>query len=422
MKIIHTSDLHLGQIIYQHYDRADEHDFFFSQLRDLCIAEAPDALVVSGDVFDIQQPSAATWHQFTDHFVKLRRECPGMHIIITAGNHDSPSRLHSHRSVWKEIDTDIVALPPVMNTESDEDISPDPHIIKLNSGYIIALPYMASYRAEMVQQLLDRVALMNTAGLPVVMMAHQAVEGCDLSGHDMEIGNQRAMGLSAFGAGFDYLALGHIHKSQTLGAMPDTYKDDEVVVHKSPVARYSGSVLHVSCDESYPHSVSIVEIDHHAGDVRIRTHRIHQLRHFFSLPIGDDKKITNTAEALQAIQELADIGVSGYVRFRIGSEIILPADFNQSVYTFIEHSCPQLRYNPKIDWIGEARDKSDSDSQPKFEVAELQQMTDPLQFIEKTIDQYPGLDFDILKDAFIEIREEVRKIEEENMNKSKSRK
>lgn len=90
MKILHTADLHLGQVIYQNYDRTDEHDCFFSQLEQWCREERPDALVVSGDVFDIQQPSAATWKNFTDRFVRLHEASPGMHIVIVAGNHDSP--------------------------------------------------------------------------------------------------------------------------------------------------------------------------------------------------------------------------------------------------------------------------------------------------------------------------------------------
>ena len=57
MKILHTADLHLGQIIYQNYDRSDEHRYFFSQLERWCREERPDALVVSGDVFNPERDS-----------------------------------------------------------------------------------------------------------------------------------------------------------------------------------------------------------------------------------------------------------------------------------------------------------------------------------------------------------------------------
>ena len=88
MKIIHTADLHIGQIIYQNYDRSDEHQHFFRQLEEWCKAENPDALLISGDVFDIQQPSASTKRAFTEYFVQLHQSCPDMCIVITAGNHD----------------------------------------------------------------------------------------------------------------------------------------------------------------------------------------------------------------------------------------------------------------------------------------------------------------------------------------------
>jgi exonuclease SbcD len=63
-------------------------------------------------------------------------------------------------------------------------------------------------------------------------------------------------------------------------------------------------------------------------------------------------------------------------------------------------------------------DKSEeAESKPTFEVAELQQMTDPIAFIEKTLDQYPGLDLDDLRSAFEEVRQETQRVCEEKENK-----
>ena len=66
MRIIHTADLHLGQIMYQDYSRDDEHDHFFAQLESWCLDYRPDALVVSGDIFDIQQPGATVKRRFNE--------------------------------------------------------------------------------------------------------------------------------------------------------------------------------------------------------------------------------------------------------------------------------------------------------------------------------------------------------------------
>lgn len=415
MKIIHTSDLHLGQIIYRHYDRDDEHDRYFARLADLCVAERPDALIVSGDIFDIQQPSAAAWRRFTDHFVALHRRLPSMKIIITAGNHDSPSRLHAHRRVWEEIGTTIIGLPPAADLDRLPAGWESDYIISLPGGYVVAIPFMAAERPEMLQHLLDTVAARNTADLPVVMTGHLAVSGSDITGHDFDIGRIRTTALPNLGTGYDYLALGHIHKPQTLGHPADCMAEE--AEYPAPVARYSGSALHVSCDEAYPHTISIVEIDRHCGQVRIRQHRIHQLRHFKTLPTPGEPDFNDAEEALAALETLAsapDRNPAGdYVRFRLPRTIWLPSDFSQRVYDIIARHGESLRYNPKIEWIGAAATDSGAEAVPQFEVAELQQMHDPLQFIRQTIDQYAGLDLGVIEEAFDEIRREVAALSEQ---------
>lgn len=425
MKIIHASDLHLGQVIYQHYDRADEHERFFSQLEGWCRLHEPDALIVTGDIFDIQQPSANVWLQFTRHFIRLRKECPGLRVILLAGNHDSPSRLHSHKLVWEEVGTTIVAFPPAADVLDQLEGWEEEFIIRLPSGYVVALPYMAVAREEVIQHLLDTVEKRNSEGLPVVMTGHLTVKGCDVTGHDLEIGNIKSVELGRLGTGYDYLALGHIHRAQTLGHAPDNY-EGHTVSYPSPVARYAGSALHVSCDETYPHSVSLVEIDHRCGTVSIRPLIIDQLRHFHTLPLKGNQPITQVSEALSHLEALdsmlADSGEEGYVRFRMDNSTNLSADFDQRVYALIENRGNRLRYNPKIEWTGTENDSERAVEAPRFEVAELQQMTDPMQFIEKTIDQYDDLSLEILRDAFDEIREEVRRIKETPTDKKKRKK
>ncbi|MDE6448125.1 MAG: exonuclease subunit SbcD [Muribaculaceae bacterium] len=415
MKLIHTADLHLGQIIYRHYERADEHDHFFRQLSQWCAEEHPDALLLTGDIFDIQQPSAATWRRFTDHFVALHHRHPDMKIILLAGNHDSPSRLHAHRAVWREIGTEIVALPPAADIDALPAGWEEDYVVSLPAGYVVAIPFMAAERPMLLQHLLDYVAERNTSLLPVVMTGHLAVTGCDVTGHDFDIGRIRTTPLDRLGQGYDYLALGHIHHPQTLLHTADALL--ECVSYPAPVARYSGSALHVSCDETYPHSVSVVEIPSHGGMVTIRQRRIEQLRHFLTIPPRGETAPTDAEEALAMLEtlamEAAGSGAEHYVRFRLPRAIWLPSDFNQRVYDIIARHGDHLGYNPKIDWCGAdpaAGSDADADATPQFEVAELQQMTDPLQFIEQTIDRYPGLDLDMMRSLFTEIRKEVEAI------------
>ena len=418
MKILHTADLHLGQVIYQNYDRSDEHRHFFHQLEQWCKEEQPDALLVSGDVFDIQQPSATVKKAFNDYFVHLHQVCPQMHIVITAGNHDSASRIQAERSVWQLANAHLVGTPPAIDSLDKNDGWQYQYIVKLDSGYIVALPYMTGERREIIQSILDTVASDNTMGLPVVMMAHQAVTGLDIAGHDFNIGTLKTLNTDAMGHGFDYLALGHIHKPQTIG-----HQDDAMTIttsYRAPVVRYSGSALHVSCDETYPHTVSLVEIDCHQGEVKIRQLRIDELRHFYVLPL-DGSSFTTADEALQSMKEFVGEDGRGYIRFRFDANADLPSNFSQMVYEALQPYHEEWRYNPKMIWTGASDEKDKEKEKLVFEVEELQQMTDPMAFIERTLDQYPGLDLDDVRQAFEEVKAEMLLLSEEKQEKNRQK-
>jgi exonuclease SbcD len=410
MRILHTADLHLGQVIYQNYDRSDEHRHFFQQLERWCKEEHPDALIVSGDVFDIQQPSATVKKAFTDYFVSLHHACPQMLIAITAGNHDSPSRIQADSAVWKLANAILVGTPPAADCLEQPDGWQYQYIKKLDTGYIVALPYMAGERKAAIQSILDKVAEDNTGGLPVVMMAHQAVTGLDATGHGTDIGTLRTLDTEVMGYGFDYLALGHIHKPQTIGHQEDNMSGE--ADYPSPVIRYSGSALHVSCDETYPHTVSLVDIDRHGGRVHIRQLRIDELRHFYVLPI-DGSSFTTAEDALRAMEAFVAEGERGYIRFRFDANADLPPNFSQMVYDALMPYNEEWRYNPKVIWTGTDNEATSEQEELVFEVAELQQMTDPMTFIERTHDQYPDLDLDDVRQAFEEVRTEVERMREE---------
>ena len=410
MKLLHTADLHIGQILYQHYDRCDEHLHFFHQLTQWCKDEQPDALLVSGDVFDIQQPSTATKKLFNDQFVQLQKALPEMHIVITAGNHDSASRLHADRAVWTFSNTHIVGLAPSLTDEADG--WQDDYIIELPKGFIVAMPYMLGDRSQQLQSLLDRMASRNTENKPVVMMGHLAVSGSDTTGHDFEIGSLKTQDVTSLGTGYDYLALGHIHKPQTLGHPEDNMTLD-ALTYPTPIIRYSGSALHVSCDEAYPHTVSVVEIDRHEGQVTLRQLRIDELRHFYTLPEAPGKAYTDEQQALEGIEAFCQQVSKGYIRLRMDYNTDLSSNFDQKVYDLLERFGNEVRYNPKVIWTGEPEVNPNGIEKPVFEVAELQQMTDPIAFIEKTREQYPKLDFTTLREVFKEIEAEITRIKEE---------
>jgi exonuclease SbcD len=131
-------------------------------------------------------------------------------------------------------------------------------------------------------------------------MGHLAVSGCDLSGHDPRlVGGMENLSVNKLGDDYDYFALGHNHRPQTLA---DSHGR----------VRYSGSPLHVSFDENYPHTVSIVELEKHGATPIVREEHIRQLMHTFTVP----KEALPFEEALNELLHFQPDG-SGYVRLNI---------------------------------------------------------------------------------------------------------
>ena len=388
--------------MYQYYDRVDEHDHFFKQLKEWCGEYHPDALLVSGDVFDIQQPSAAVKAYFNNRFVELQ---PGKSQSNNSGS--DKRELFTLKQALEKAFHDVMEVP--FHVISYFNGWQDRFIVELPTGFIVALPFMSSHRPDVVQSLLDRVEQRNAAGLPVVLMGHQAVGGSDYTGHS-DIGNLRMLTGDEMGKGYDYLALGHIHRPQTLNHdLADEYTEHSIYL--SGIMRYSGSALHVSCDEQYPHSVSLVDIDRHNGNVELQRLTINELRHFYLLPDIDKDAAQSAEEIYSLIDDFCTAKGSGYIRLRIDSKTALPADFIQTIYDKLEATGNEVRFNPKTIWENGTEEDCE-EKKPDFEVAELQQMTNPLEFVRKIIDQYPDLNIGELESDFAEIEAEMQKGEE----------
>lgn len=314
MKIIHTSDWHIGQLFYR-FNRDDEHRHFFQQL--VCVAkeEQADAMVVCGDVFHNPAPSAAAKQLFVEGVLDIHYAAPQMPIIITAGNHDSGTRLEAEQQLWNLANIHVVGC---CKREDDGTFNPSQFIFDIDDkGIVVAVPYFhaTSYPLATIgtereirqkaffEKLLQEV---ENAGKPIVLMAHLAVEGCDTHGHeDDTIGGMQKEQLTDLGTGYDYLALGHIHKPQMI----------------SPHAYYSGSSIPVSFSEDYPHSVNVVEIKNHGDIPKVRTVRLKPLREVKTIPANG----APLAAALDALQALPDADNS-YIRLLIDQDEPLQAD------------------------------------------------------------------------------------------------
>lgn len=269
MKILHTSDWHLGHTLYN-YDRAEEQQAMLEQMVSIVEEQKPDVFLLCGDVYHTPQPSAAVQTMLSDGLVRIHEANPQMTIVMTAGNHDSGTKHEIFQTPWKALK--VYAIGQLEREDLDE------HIVEVpEKGWIVAVPYANERNIPegFFQQLLDRVAERNNENLPVVMTAHTTVKGCDFTGHDhateYTVGGIDSLELEEMGEGYDYLALGHIHHGQ--------------FVHSGKHnVRYSGTPLPVSFDENFTHSVSIVEIGQHGETPAVKEIEIQNPHPLVTLP------------------------------------------------------------------------------------------------------------------------------------------
>ena len=100
MKILHTSDWHLGHTLYN-YDRTEEQQDMLKQMVDIVVEQKPDVFLLCGDVYHTSQPSASVQTMLANALVRIHDAHPQMAIIMTAGNHDSGSKHEIFRIPWQ---------------------------------------------------------------------------------------------------------------------------------------------------------------------------------------------------------------------------------------------------------------------------------------------------------------------------------
>jgi exonuclease SbcD len=268
MRILHTADWHIGQTFYQ-YDRTYEHQQFLNWLVGTIKERDIELLIISGDVFDVANPSATSvklFYSFLNNAVKAQ---PGLQVIITAGNHDSAARLESPKPLLESSNIHIVGM---IERKEDGSIDYEKMIIPVKDRHgdtvlwCMAIPFlrMGDYPAvaESASLYADGVAAMykeayeyaltrKQAGQGVIAMAHLHTLDAELSDHDKTerviMGGIEFVPAKAFHEDILYTALGHIHKAQKIGGKENV--------------RYSGSPLPMSFSEmNYKHQVIIFDI------------------------------------------------------------------------------------------------------------------------------------------------------------------
>lgn len=111
MRLLHTSDWHLGHTLKE-VTRESEHHAFLAWLLAQIRRESPDVIVITGDIFDSATPPASAERMWFEWLAAARRARPGMDIIAIAGNHDSPARLGAPASVLRELGVHVVGSLP----------------------------------------------------------------------------------------------------------------------------------------------------------------------------------------------------------------------------------------------------------------------------------------------------------------------
>ncbi|MBF0124855.1 MAG: exonuclease SbcCD subunit D C-terminal domain-containing protein [Magnetococcales bacterium] len=284
MRMLHTSDWHLGRLLYTRKRHA-EFGQFLDWLVGVIAQQNIDAVLVAGDIFDTAVPSHEAQRLYY-HFLYQVARSGCRHLVITAGNHDSPYLLEAPRELLRCLDVHVIGAI----TEHPEN---EVLLLRDTAGrvelIVCAVPYLRDRDIRVVEagetpeekqrylvegirshyQSIYQVAesKRDEVGqtVPIVVMGHlftvggQTQEGDGV--RELYVGSLVHVATSLFPAGIDYLALGHLHLPQRVG--------------ESATKRYSGAPLAMSFAEAKQQkTICLVEFDSRTGVVETRVETI----------------------------------------------------------------------------------------------------------------------------------------------------
>lgn len=333
MKIIHTADWHLGHRLVNN-DRHEEQQRALAWLSDLIATEQAEALIIAGDVFDTGTPSNQAQELYYRFLTGLTRtRC--RHVVVVGGNHDSPSLLNAPRELLRLLRIHVVGnldrqpdgswgslLIPLLHPETGAPealVAPIPFLrdreLRSSVQGETAAEREAAIRngiAEVYRQAGQQVQEWQSqhgAKLPTLATGHLYATGATTSGSELDIhvGNLGQVGADVFPEIFDYVALGHLHRPQTVG-------------HQERI-RYSGSLIPLGFGEVTDRKeVVITHYEPQGGLLHLSTHEIPRYRQLF--------RLTGTLSALlDQITQLPASGLTHWLELTVqGQTILSPAD------------------------------------------------------------------------------------------------
>ncbi len=266
MRILHTADWHIGQRLHER-QRTDEHEQFLDWLLKTIQEYQVELLLVSGDIFDTALPSSESTNLYYRFLYRLFSETDA-YTVITAGNHDSPRHLEAPREFLEmgriyvvgtaDAPTKCVVTLPRENPQIAVAAVPF-----LSESDLRHLSYETEgdrnerYRERFKTFYADCVSLM-PAELPKILMGHLFVQGGQVgdSERNVQIGGATATHISDFPKDVSYVALGHLHRPQTI-------KGTDYPV------RYSGSPIPLRFNETdYRKVVYLLELSDDGALIR----------------------------------------------------------------------------------------------------------------------------------------------------------
>ena len=265
MKILHTSDWHIGKRLLDR-DRLKEQDEVLTEIETICNDQGVELLLVAGDVFDTFVPSAEAEELFFRHIKSLSK---GRIVVLISGNHDDGVRLAACAPFASDGGVYIFGNKPSVMPLGEHDgmriaEAGENYIVVENKKgekvYINALPYPNEARlkedksdetyAEKTERWIKRGEAGYRGDMPYILLAHVFAAGGRVSEseRDIDLGGARAVPLSSFPQNA-YIALGHLHRRQKVGEN----------------GLYSGAILQYAFDEANTQkSVTLLETEGNA--------------------------------------------------------------------------------------------------------------------------------------------------------------
>ena len=269
VRILHTADWHIGQTL-NGWSRDSEHTAFLRRLPELVCSLEVDALIVAGDVFDGVNPSAESTRMLYDVLATLHTSRPRLQTVLVAGNHDPAGRLEAPHALFRAIGVHAIG---VIHREKDNSLDVTRHLVPLRDrmgevhAFALAIPYLRAGDLPIVPQDCDgpgspvvkasrrlyaeatELARRHSGKSPIVITGHLHCSGAaESEGAERRIlvGGEHAAPPDIFAEDIAYVALGHLHKPQSVGR---------------ETIRYSGSPFPMSATEMpYDHGVTLVDL------------------------------------------------------------------------------------------------------------------------------------------------------------------